>query len=246
MAVTLAPEAHVRKRQYQPSIDSFYFHARDAPTSSAPERARSPMSPPLPFETQSSLLSVGMRVRKSVPEGYKTHKTMGLQESTSFPSSAPVRKIERTARSMPAKELIPFCGLHKIGGWGAQEIPFSSAFAGMCGKVDEDVDEDDMPGLSMSQCTLPSTQSSFEANNLAFRSNGRKRTYEDEVEDDLDTFFNGRDDEPPTQLAHRPIAKLKQLTKQCGHDVVVWVAGDHDFEDAMFLAPEEGMEVSEL
>ena len=75
MAFPTASAEHARKRQYQ--IHSFF--QRNASTiassgSSSPSHSISPLLPPLPAETQSSLLSVGMRVRKSVPEGYKTHK----------------------------------------------------------------------------------------------------------------------------------------------------------------------------
>lgn len=232
MAATLTPEGHIRKRQYQPSLSSFFAH-RDAPSSSAPERARTPMSPRLAEETQASLLSVGMRVRKSVPEGYKTHKTIGLQHYP-FPSTAPVAKM-----GVPTKELTPFCGLHKVGGWEAQALSPSSAPAGFGGSI---ADEDDMPDLMMSQSTMSPTQTSFGINQEAFAGNSRKRGYEEEVEDDLDAYFDLVDCEPTSTLAHRPIARMKQPMKA---EVRVQIVGadGNDFEDAMFLRGPEGMDV---
>lgn len=241
MATTFVPEVHIRKRQYQPSISS-YFANRDAPSSSAPERARSSMLTPLPEDTQASLLSVGMRVRKSVPEGYKTHKTMGMQEFP-FPSTAPVRKMERTCRNVPTKELMPFCGLHKTGGWGAQEGPSSSAPAGFGGFS---ADEDDIPGMTISQHTL-FTQAGFGINERAHTANSRKRTYEEEVEDDLDAYFDVIDSEPAPTTTQRTIAKMKQPTKQKSLDATVRIADPegNDFVDALFLAAPDGMDVDE-
>ena len=238
MTATMPTTAgHIRKRPFQPSINSYFASRDNAPSSSAPERARSPMSPPLPEDTQASLLSVGMRVRKSVPEGYKTHKTMGVEELP-FPSTAPAKPAggQKMYSNMAGKELTPFCGLHKTGGWGAQE-PSSSAPADLG-------DEDEMPDLTMSQYTLPSTQGSFGANEKAFRSNRRKRTYEEEVEDDLDAFFDDLGDGAGELRVERPIARMKVQGRK-GGDAVVQAAPARgfDFEDAVFLVPQEGMDV---
>lgn len=238
MPSAMAQEAHIRKRQYQPSINS-YFNNRDAPSSSAPEHARSPMSPPLPEDTQTSLLSVGMRVRKSVPEGYRTHKTMGMPEPPVL-STAPFRNMRMAYRNVPTKELMPFCGLHKTGGWGAQEVPSSSAPAVMGGLAR---DEEDMPGLSMSQGTLSSTQASFGANDVAYTVNSRKRTYDEEVEDDLDAYFDDIDAEQTNNPTARPFARMKQQGKKEGQAAAVRLPGGNDFEDAVFLAPADGMDV---
>lgn len=238
MAATFAPEGHIRKRQFQPSINC-YFSQRNANSSSAPERARSPMSPPLPDETQASLLSVGMRVRKSVPEGYKTHKTTGLPE-VPVPSTAPVRKMRTATSGMSTKELMPFCGLHKTGGWSAQQAPASSAPAGLSGTS---AGGDDMPGMTMSQDTLPSTHLSFGINDQAYATNNRKRTYEEEVEEDLDAYFNVLDSEPVH--IQRPVARMKQPARKLEQDAARRQHGD-DFDDAVFLAPLDGMDVDDF
>lgn len=175
-----------------------------------------------------------MRVRKSVPEGYKTHRTMGVEEFP-FPSTAPVRKMESAYQNVPTKELMPFCGLHKTGGWGAQEVPSSYAPATMGGT-------DDLPGLNVSQSTLSSTSGSFAINETARAANNRKRTYEEEVEEDLDAYFDDIDAEPAGAPTQRPIAKMKQQSRNGGQDAGVR-RSVNDFEDAVFLAPQDGMDV---
>lgn len=221
---------HVRKRQYQPSISS-YFPAdgtRSQPT-------RSPLSPPLPAETQASLLSVGMRVRKSVPEGYKTHKTIGT-DGFPFPSTAPAAPRTQQSpsyASQPTRELTPFCGLHKTGGWASQPqqgyIPASSAPAA--------VETDSMPSMTMSQQTMPSTQGSFTSLSSSRAGESKKRTFEEEIEEDMDAFFDEVEDEK-MGAGRRPIAKPKVGLRRAATDGVL-VAGvaDGDFDEAAFLAP---------
>ncbi|KAK4504872.1 hypothetical protein PRZ48_002835 [Zasmidium cellare] len=236
-----ASSQHIRKRQFQPSSQTTlnsYFN-RNASDASL-ERSRSPMSPPLPAETEASLLNVGMRVRKSVPEGYKTHKTLG-QPGFPFHSSAPPASsapVRPSLSPMRSNELQPFCGLHKIGGWAAQETPLSSAPPLMRGQLEED---DDMPGLSTSQNTIFSTQNSFAAS-----VDSKKRTfedgYEDDAEDAMDAFFDEADDATtmPTQpIQSRPIARMKTTARKAAPVNTVRVFGEDDFEEATFLVPME-------
>lgn len=146
---------HRDKRLFQPSITSFFSaehdnegisaaahpaHARPKPT----PKQRTPAFPSVPGTVQSDLLSVGMRVRKSVPEGYKTHKTLGLASiQTTMPSSSHRSHTSTTTTATSAtahvpiaspprepvprvlqhqRELLPFCGLHKIGGYAEQPV----------------------------------------------------------------------------------------------------------------------------
>lgn len=238
---------HVRKRQYQPSITSYLN--RDAPASGL-EKKSIPLSPQLPAETQASLLSVGMRVRKSVPEGYKTHKTIDTYAcpypSTAPPPSAPpvVSKVSYSIGD--ARELQPFCGLHKTGGWATQELPPSSAPAAM--QADDD-SEDDAPHLTTSQSTIPSTQGSFTSSTTAISSASRKRAYEDEIEDDLDAYFDAQDFDDfessthTTMLPVRPIARLKWTAERASGAETVRVTRDDDFNDAAFLVQPESMDM---
>ncbi|KAF2624886.1 hypothetical protein BU25DRAFT_413068 [Macroventuria anomochaeta] len=152
-----ATEQHRKKRQFQPSITSYFHTAQDCSDNDSsdadndyqrggPRLRHIPqakphhptLAPVLPDQVQSSLLTVGMRVRKSVPEGYKTPKTVlpSLQPTT---AQTPLRKPHNAFREanptleamkIPVdtlastlqhqRELLPFCGLNKIGGYAEQ------------------------------------------------------------------------------------------------------------------------------
>jgi hypothetical protein len=112
----------------QRQITSFFSRAH-ASDSTCDTVSRSPA---LPLDVQAKLLQVGMRVRKSVPEGYKTvcHDERPVGAVPSIRSTA----YTNTTSSAPApRELVPFCGLHSIGGLAVQSMPPiaipSSAFA---------------------------------------------------------------------------------------------------------------------
>ncbi|CZT20061.1 uncharacterized protein RCC_05918 [Ramularia collo-cygni] len=241
----MANSVHLRKRQFQPSnqttLDSFFNRNGD------PRSPNSPMSPALPEETQASLLSVGMRVRKAVPEGYRTHKTVG-HAGFPFPSSAPIAQrpsynapIRPTLSQTNTRELAPFCVLHKVGGWAAQEVT-SSAPA----EWDDDGEEEDMPGLSFSQYTPSSSNNSFVGVSQQSIGSAKKRSYEDDVEDDMDAFFDqvAAGDAAAHRDIARPIARLKGSSPtKTAQNSVVRILDVDDFEEAAFLAPIEGMEV---
>ncbi|KAH9827422.1 Ribonucleotide reductase inhibitor [Teratosphaeria destructans] len=217
--------AHIRKRQYQPSATSTLLRSESAPE----KRVRSPLSPALPPETQSSLMNVGMRVRKAVPEGYKTHKTLGA-DGFPFASTAPAAigvGVEGLAYSNGAgsmRELQPFCGLHKVGGWAQQEnVPPQSS----------------MTAFTIAAPTVSTSASAFAmSTNIESR---KKRSYDDDVEDKMDAFFDGADMEDATASLpqRRPIAKPRASLKRTTFDSGVFMGEDEDddFEEATFLAP---------
>ena len=185
-----------------------------------------------------------MRVRKSVLEGYKTHKTLAVQ-GFPFPSTAPLdskASTRATNGGANMRELQPFCGLHKTGGWAAQELPPSSAPAAM---QTAEEDEDDLPGLTMSQSTVPSSQGSFASPAPAISGASRKRTYEDEIEEEMDAFFD--DPEivesvtPNMPRTARPMAKAKAPLRKVATVGVPGVVGVDDFDDAAFLVPRDSM-----
>jgi hypothetical protein len=72
-----------------------------------------------------------MRIRKAVPEGYKTHKT------ATSPTEARRPAVNPAAASLPSgggasstpRELVPFCGLHRVGGLLVQEEQWPAASA---------------------------------------------------------------------------------------------------------------------
>lgn len=157
--------------------------------------------PVLPAETQSNLLNVGMRVRKSVPEGYKTgtysafslfdeadhrHGPSGskshISSATATPSSI------RNASSQ--RELLPFCGINKIGGLSFPSPEEQSQPSFTFSAVPS---LDDVPSLSSSQDSITSTVSSSDdahthvSANIAVLSRKRGHTG--------DGYGNGEDDD---------------------------------------------------
>jgi hypothetical protein len=184
--------AHIRKRQFQPSnqssIKSFFSSVGTTSSSSSSSPAADvdeytpPLRPVLPDHVQSLLINVGMRVRKSVPEGYKTHKslpvpTMSYMHPGSISANTENELPSSSAPDLYTKpsELAPFCGLHKTGGFSSQ--PTSSY-------------PSSTPGLSSSQSTVASCINTPQTP----QTRTRKRSYADEMDDDLDKVFS-QDDE---------------------------------------------------
>lgn len=247
--------AHARKRQFQSSnqssITSFFSATgTSSPSSSTNLNDAAPsLRPALPDNVQSLLINVGMRVRKSVPEGYKTHKSLPVPTiSYMHPASISTNTDnEQPASSAPElytkpSELTPFCGLHKIGGFGSQ--PTSS-----------------VPGLSYSQSTISSSAPMPQTP----KQNTRKRSYADEIEDDLDKHFEEDDEQhdslldaavsPKTRypLSHSSMPKLgaqtgivnpesrpkARIKKRSPEKSGISVSSSQDFadEDVGFLQP---------
>ncbi|KAI0393791.1 ribonucleotide reductase inhibitor-domain-containing protein [Xylariaceae sp. FL0594] len=245
----------------------------------------------LPAAVQANLLSVGMRVRKSVPEGYKTgsyssgSKLWGETNGGGFGSSsspAPATDINAymtmmgegqrsraNAFSSP-RELLPFCGIHKVGGMDTQPednnnsmdmdmqhhpFPSSSATAyhptfGM----DDDHDEE-MPGLTSTQDTIESSSSSSSP------APSRKRTFvadddEGEVRDISSKRLSIWCRDQKMSSPHRALAAPRRGRLQrdttvvvaptsasaTAHDCDVKIVGN-DFEEAEFLEDRESWEV---
>jgi Ribonucleotide reductase inhibitor len=126
-----SPDTHQAKRQYQPPITHFLAPAAQQSDRSHHHRAQQPRNEraALDASTQASLLNVGMRIRKAVPEGYKTHKTAASTAEPRRPAavSAVPPFAPGGSGSLPSsgpRELTPFCGLHKVGGLRQQEEPW--------------------------------------------------------------------------------------------------------------------------
>jgi len=141
-------EEHRSKRKFQPSITSYFavrdefednedlrgldpitrqhhhHHHHNNNNNTRPAQQRERLAPDLPGHIQAELLSVGMRVRKSVPEGYKTNKMSALP-SIQTTMWRPTFDVKPSREAVPddyvhQRELLPFCGLHKIGGYAEQ------------------------------------------------------------------------------------------------------------------------------
>ncbi|KAL9103253.1 MAG: hypothetical protein Q9187_009029 [Circinaria calcarea] len=123
---------HIHKRPFQPSTASSF--------SSSPYQSIS--TPLLPPSIQSSLLNLGMRIRKSVPEGYKTVPKHNSTASQTLPHS-PLRQYNKP------QELSPFCGLHKIGDLCSQ--PPATPISVSRDEEEEENSEIDLPQLLFSE-----------------------------------------------------------------------------------------------
>ncbi|KAH7071666.1 ribonucleotide reductase inhibitor-domain-containing protein [Paraphoma chrysanthemicola] len=154
-------ERHRNKRPFQPSITTFF--ARDAqdsdddddrwginpnsrprplPGSKSSQQQRESLAPQVPGQVQADLLQVGMRVRKSVPEGYKTHPKMSTLPTIQTTLAKPTTTISAVGLDVKPprdpvpdavlhqRELLPFCGLHKIGGYAEQPTTNIHLYAG--------------------------------------------------------------------------------------------------------------------
>lgn len=239
----MSSSVHHNKRQYagsQPSITS-YFSPATSPTSTVqPNYSIAPQAsypesraPQLPANVQSNLLSVGMRVRKSIPEGYKTGSYSAF---TLFSDSAPTTPIEQlraeerinTAAKMVnrprARELTPFCGLLDIGGMSQQQH-WSTYSPG-----DESPSEDEnyIPALS---------QGSTISNDSVSTPSGKRRMDFDEEDGEQSQFefsFN-----PRASLKDRTIAVPRRRKYQMKSNVAVIgqenIDSDMDFGEADFL-----------
>lgn len=168
----------------QRQITSFFDRNSDESSSTGdrPFIERRSSTPLLPPSVQANLLAVGMRVRKSVPEGYKTGKEEMMEGSpvvaprrvvVSTPTPTPVAAAAPPSsfnnfgsRQLPVqRELTPFCGLHKIGGLGVQSVGDDDGrpmFAASLFDGSSELDESsEPPSLTSSQETVSSTSSSY-------------------------------------------------------------------------------------
>jgi hypothetical protein len=149
----------------QRQITSFFAKTSSTTTSASLDAARKSSSqaalngPVLPAQVQTDLLNVGMRVRKAIPEGYKTGSTYSAftlwsEDSTSnLGDSRPASAAPTATYSSTMRELEPFCGINKVGG-----LAFQPSYHHNDTTPDDD-DLDAMPGLTSSQDTIASTAS---------------------------------------------------------------------------------------
>ena len=102
------------------------------------------------------------------------------------------------------------------------------------------LDETDfLPALSISQNTPPSTQNSIHSSQHPLTKTN-KRSYEDELEDELDAYFSEVEAEDhDTLVAKRAFVQPRNRAQKMvmGGGQVAIVGEDGDFEEAPFLAP---------
>ena len=260
------------KRPFQPSITSFFGRRDPDAPYAAIYRSSAPLSsPPLPATVQSSLLNVGMRVRKSVPEGYKNKACdeVGLDFASDDAfggRSTAVPEGEGISVHGGFAELTPYCGILKIGGHSTQDstcnhsthfIPSQSNY------------EDFSFGGSSQESSISTISSdSMPARHPAYISTTRKRRLTDDIEpgeqltsedvvNTLDFLHTCSINRSTTLSTHprRPMAHpktrvkgsaepLQRLSKAMDQENA-WSgeeAGAMDFEDADFLRPPDDLD----
>ncbi|KAK1700996.1 ribonucleotide reductase inhibitor-domain-containing protein [Colletotrichum godetiae] len=243
---TKRPFAGASSDPSQRQITSF-FSTQSGPA--PPPAGPSPnIQETIPSDVQSNLLSVGMRVRKSVPEGYKTgsYSSFKLWTDATDRRTPVVRTTTTTSNThrnrsaASQRELLPFCGINKVGGLSSQPVHSSS---------DEDEDEngggvpglDDMPGLCSSQESVESVEST------ASDGRSKKRFFaHDEESDEPVQMWADRaawleGEVSPRSLAPSGWANARPLAvpRKSRHGVKTRLGQENvvldDFEDAEFL-----------
>ncbi|OQE40913.1 hypothetical protein PENCOP_c005G04129 [Penicillium coprophilum] len=109
-----------KRRRFQPPITTFFTSASEPVSSNTPvvshhhHYAAETFSahPVVPAKVQSSLLSVGMRVRKSVADGYRTHMSK-TEEKAPLPAAVAQHPRAQPYHASRRSELSPFSGTGK-------------------------------------------------------------------------------------------------------------------------------------
>lgn len=203
----------------QRQITSFFTGSPNS--TSHPATPQPTLRPELPANVQANLLSVGMRVRKSVPEGYKT---IDLAKPSPAPNGIATKDLRRPAAvaKQAPNELLPFCGINKVGGLDTQP---DSQF------MDEDVPAlDNIPELSMSQESMDS---------VVDDESSRKRTFCDECQWDIDAseaeYRQPHWNDRPIAVPHSRVKKAFAPGGFEEETMAVDGNEDQDFPDADFL-----------
>ncbi|KAI6877040.1 hypothetical protein KC334_g17856, partial [Hortaea werneckii] len=114
--------------------------------------------------------------------------------------------------------------------------------------VDEEDEEEDVPGLTWSQETVGSSQGSLMGPGLGMgdgyarlQTESKKRTYDEEMEEEMDAYFEGGAGEATEMgqvgVAGRKIAKPRGAVGRKGGNANASGGAEGDFEEASFLAP---------
>lgn len=215
-----------KRRRFQPPITTFFSSASDTPSTDTYSTSHNHYAattftahPVLPDMVQSKLMSVGMRVRKSVADGYKT-KTE-LQKEKAVATGVPMD----TSSDNGYAELASFSGLPR---------PSQSSFTSNK-LVTDDGDAFSLP---------PSSQESAASQSFPSAANAQKRTL-----DDVDDIFADEDvllgDESWGEATPGPTILSPSLGQQRRHVLplqhksrIATVDVD-DFEEASFLRRRE-------
>lgn len=219
-----------KRRRFQPAITSFFNsvpaepHAQDGNIVSHNHYSAATYSPTpvVPAKVQSSLLSVGMRVRKSVADGYRTQLAMKNEKILPSTNATEPAVLQPYSGSSGYAELTPFSGLPK-----SSQDPYSADHI-----ITDDGDAFSLP---------PSSQESIDSS----ISLGQKRSFENDIFVDDDAFEDHANDggwqdvpagrrilSPSLGQQRRHMLALRGTMDQSTMDL-------SDFEEASFLRRRE-------
>lgn len=224
-----------KRRRFQPPITSFFTSASEPVSSDTPavshhhHYAAETFSahPVVPAKVQSSLLSVGMRVRKSVADGYRTHMSK-TEEKTPLPTAVAQTPHAQPYNGSRPSELPPFSGAGK------------SSFSHDDYLVTDDGDAYSIP---------PSSQDSA----VSFALGGQKRALELDgdilVDEDADESFNnfGGSWKENTRTILSPNLGQSRRILAVRHSKIEQPTMDmDDFEEATFLRRREEVDEEDV
>jgi Ribonucleotide reductase inhibitor len=225
-----------KRRRFQTPI-THYFNSTSTDSSSADAQSAShnhysaatfSATPVVPAKVQASLLSVGMRVRKSVADGYKTQLALKSEKALPPASVGEVPAIAPPRSSGTGNsELAPFSGVPK----SSYDPHYNNQL------VTDDGDAYSLPPSSQESNTSSASFSSTV--------NGQKRALESDIFVDDD----GWEDDPGSGLRQETPVGRHILSPSLGqqrrhmlglHDAVNQTTMDlDDFEEASFLRRRE-------
>ncbi|KAJ5578696.1 uncharacterized protein N7459_007660 [Penicillium hispanicum] len=119
-----------KRRRFQPPITSFFpgptgaFSDTHSVSHNHYSAATSSAIPVVPAKVQASLLSVGMRVRKSVADGYKTRMAMKDEKHSHTVVATDTSVVRAYPGTTGHTELAPFSGIPRT----AYDQPFSTSY----------------------------------------------------------------------------------------------------------------------
>lgn len=190
----------IKRRRFQAPITSFFTSQASSSPEASSNRSQSYENlpfPPLPDALQSSLLTVGMRIRKSVPEGYKTHKTVSsIHPYNPHSQDMGNPKPATSSTTYTYTELTPFCGLHKIGGMAIQPMPPPSNNIYTNSHQQRPAEEEFLDPWS-----LPSSQESIDSSTASAPPSNKRAFFEFNQDDEDDHAF-GEEVAVPSSYYH--------------------------------------------
>ncbi|KAJ5819127.1 hypothetical protein N7474_004718 [Penicillium riverlandense] len=232
-----------KRRRFQPPITSFFSSTPSDSTDSHAchvshnhySAATFSAHPVVSAKVQSNLLNVGMRVRKSVAEGYKTElkKLSAPPPVISAPEPQNVRVV-RPHSSTSYAELAPFSGISKH----SRDMPNDRSYAI---NPNQFVVDDDGDAFSLPPSSQESTSSYITSSSLS-----QKRA----LDPDSDSEFVVINDDPCPQIPDASLARpilspvgvqrRNTLAVQHHQNIMKSSAMDtDDFEEAVFLRRRE-------